>query len=143
MVVSGVVFVDEEARHSAALEFVVAVPFKILLRRPLGGICRQGDFPVFHVREHVGGFTGFVKMPVGDENRIVALDGPQTVIEQPVRVFGQGDAVGEGIVAARGKLVDVGSVHDGAGSSREHQGDIFTDPSLLLYFPLFTGSGSA
>jgi hypothetical protein len=87
---------------------MVAVPFKMLLRRPVGGIGGQGDFSVFHAGEQASGFAGLGEVSVGDENGVVIAKGPQPVVEQPVGVFGEGEAVVQGVVAALGELVDVG-----------------------------------
>jgi hypothetical protein len=100
-------------RHSAAEERVGAVPGEALLRRPVGGVCGEGDFPVFHTGEEVGGFAGLVSFSY--EDGVVLGYRPEAVVEEPVGVFGEGDAVGEVVVTAPGELVDVGGVDDSAG----------------------------
>ena len=40
---------------------------------------------------------------------------PKALVEEPVGVFAEGDAVLRMVVAAVGKLVNVGRVHDAAG----------------------------
>ena len=91
-----------------------AVPLEMLLRRRMGGIGRQGYLFVFHPCKQVGLFSGFGKVPVGDENGIVVPKGPEAVVEEPVGVFGQGNAVVQVVVAAVGELVDVAGGDDGA-----------------------------
>jgi hypothetical protein len=128
--------VDGEAGHSAAEEFVVAVPFEVLLCRPVGGVCREGDFPVFHACEQVGGFAGFGEMPFGDEDGVVVTDGPQAVVEQPVGVFGKGDAVVLVVIAAPGELVDMGGVHDGVSPVNVRKSNL--TPPFLVTPPFLT-----
>lgn len=79
------------------------------------GVCREGYFPVVQLGKQQCSFTGFGKMTIGGQYRIVIIDGSEAVVEEPVGVFGEGDAVGRIIVAAFGKLVDVAGVDDGAG----------------------------
>jgi uncharacterized cupin superfamily protein len=45
------------AGHSTAEEFVGAVQGEILLRRPVGGVCGEGDFSGFQAGEEVGGLA--------------------------------------------------------------------------------------
>ena len=114
----GVVCLDIEAGHSVTKEPVAAVPGQVLVRRPVGGIGRQGEGPVAHAGQQMGSLTRFREMSFGDENRVVVAQGPEAVVEQPVGVLAQGDAVVQGIVAAGGELVDVAGVDDGAGVKR-------------------------
>jgi hypothetical protein len=71
----------------------------VLLRRPVGGVCGEGDSPVFHAGEQVGGFAGFGEVAFSDEDDVVVADRPEAVVEEPVGVLGMGDAVGEVVVA--------------------------------------------
>jgi hypothetical protein len=45
---------------------------------------------------------------VGDEDGVVIANGPKAVIEEPVGVLGEGEAVIQVVVADIGELVDVG-----------------------------------
>jgi hypothetical protein len=86
----------------------------MLLGRPVSDVGRQGDLFVSHQSKRVSRFTGFGKVPVGDKDRIVVPQRPETVVEQPVGILGEGDAVGGVVVATAGKLVDMAGVDDGA-----------------------------
>jgi hypothetical protein len=44
---------------------------------------------------------------VGDEDGVVIANGPKAVIEEPVGVLGEGEAVIQVVVADIGELVDV------------------------------------
>ncbi len=81
-----------------------AVPGEMLPGGPVGGVCGEGDFSVFQAGEQEGGFAGFGEVPFGDEDGVVVADGPEAVVEEPVGVFGKGDAVGQVVVAATGEL---------------------------------------
>ncbi len=96
---------DSWAEHSAAEEPVVAMPVKMLLRRPVGRIGRERDFPVLHAREQEGDVAGLGEVPLGDEDGVVIGYGPEAVVEEPVGVLGEGDAVIQVVVAAGGELV--------------------------------------
>ena len=43
----------------------------VMLRGPAGGVCGERDLPVFHACRQVGGFTGFRKVPIGNEDGVV------------------------------------------------------------------------
>ena len=60
-----------------------AVPFEVLWRRPVGGVRGEGDFSAFHAGKQMGGFAGFGKVPLGDEDGIVVPDRPEAVVEEP------------------------------------------------------------
>lgn len=96
-----------------------AVPVKMLLRRPVGGVGRQGDPPASQPSQQESRLSRFGKVPVGSENRVVGREGPEAVVEQPVGVLAEGEAVGEVVVAAFGELVDVAGIDDGAAVERD------------------------
>jgi hypothetical protein len=58
----------------------------------------------------MSGIAGFGEVLFCDEHGVVVADRPQAVVEEPVGVLGEGDAVVQGVVAAAGELVDVGGV---------------------------------
>jgi len=51
----------------------------------------------------------------GDEDAVVIREGPEALVEGPVGVAAEGQAVAGIVVAAVGKLVDVGGLDDAAG----------------------------
>lgn len=98
-----------------AQELVAAVPGEVLRRRPVRGVGGEGELAALHAGQEEGGLAGLGEVLFCDEDGVVVPDGPEAVVEEPVGVLGEGDAVVQGVVAAAGELVDVGGVDDGAG----------------------------
>ncbi|HXV21675.1 MAG TPA: hypothetical protein VD811_11885 [Desulfuromonadales bacterium] len=87
----------------------------MLPRRPVRGVDGQSDRAVLHARQQEGSIASLGEVSVGDEDGVVVAERPKAVVEQPVGVFGEGEAVIQVVVAAAGELVDVGGIDDGAG----------------------------
>lgn len=95
------------------------MPLQMLLCWPLPGVCRQCDFHVLHAGEQKGRITCLGKMSLGYEDGVVVAQRPKAVVEEPVGILGQGDAVVQVVVAAVSELVDMTGIHDGAGRKRD------------------------
>ena len=62
--------------------------------------------------------TVFGKAPDGHDDLVVIGQGPEAIVEQPVSVLAEGEAVAGVVVAGIGELMDVGGVDDAAGGDR-------------------------
>jgi hypothetical protein len=71
------------------------------------GVGGEGDLLVLQAGEQVRRFACLEEVAVGDENGVVVAEEPEAIVEQPVGVFGEGDAVVQVVVSAPGELVDV------------------------------------
>lgn len=84
----------------------------------MGGVGAQGggwgevEWAVGVGDQAQGVGAGFGEAGLGDEDCSVGVDGPQALVEAPVGVLAESEAVGEFVVAASGPGVDVGGVDD-------------------------------
>lgn len=67
---------NNDAGQSISKEFVVAVPFQMLLGRPMNGIGWRGDPFVFHPAQECA-VPCFAEVPLCHEDRIVIPNGPE------------------------------------------------------------------
>jgi hypothetical protein len=63
------------------------VPGEVLRRRPVGGVCGEGNLFVFHAGQQEGGFAGLGEVPRGDEHGVVVAEGPQAPADSLKRQF--------------------------------------------------------
>ncbi len=80
---------------------------------PVGGQVQWLAMAAFEKVEVV--WTRFGELTDCDDDAIVIRDGPQALVEHPVGVFAEGDAVARVVVPAIAELVDVGGVNNASG----------------------------
>ena len=86
---------------------MVTVSFEMLPGRPEVPPGRKQDPPALHGGQQQGGVAALGKVPVGSHYGVVIGQGPEAVVEEPVGVLGEGQAVVRVVVAAGGEVVDV------------------------------------
>jgi hypothetical protein len=69
--------------------------------------------PACETGESKGFWSIFSECAGIHDNAQLVVCGPQSVVEQPVGVLGEREAVGGIVVLRRSPLFDVGGVHDG------------------------------
>ena len=57
----------------------------------------------------------FRESPNGNNDRVIAGDGPEAVIEEPMRIFAKSNTIPRVVVARIGKLMNVSCVNDTPG----------------------------
>ena len=96
-----------------------AVPFKVLLCRPVCGFSGQNYPLVSHLHKQESRLTRLGKVTISSENCVVIPERPEAVVEEPVGVFAESNAVGGIVVAAAGELVNMAGIDDAAGIERD------------------------